>query len=249
MSAISMIGARSSAGTGSAALRCERTMARFERRTRLDEVLERCAAGALSPNLALMQLLIAAQSPNEAEVAIAAALAARDCEALRAVRRLFELHGGAWNLVREILANVDHNAVDRTARDIGRAFDRAAALSPAASVALYSLGSEELLAAATDEIIAWLHAAKLIAAGRRILDLGCGIGRLESGLAPQAEYVLGLEIAPRMAALARLRCAALPNVAFVLSSGRDLAPLADESMDVILAVDSFPYIVQSGAGL
>jgi SAM-dependent methyltransferase len=224
-------------------------MAQLDHRARLDEVLERCAAGALSPNLAVMQLLIAARSPAEAQDAIAAAVTARDCEALRDVRRLFDTHGGAWKLVREMLASVDHTAAGRSTRDIGRAFDRAAALSPAASVALYSLGSEALLADATSEIIAWLQAMKLIAAGRRVLDLGCGIGRLEPGLAPQVSHVLGIEVSPRMAALARMRCAALRNVAFILTSGRDLAPIADASMDLIVAVDSFPYVVQSGAGL
>jgi ubiquinone/menaquinone biosynthesis C-methylase UbiE len=52
-----------------------------------------------------------------------------------------------------------------------------------------------------------------------------------------------------MIAQARERCAAHANVTLRVSSGRDLAGLADESLDLILAADVFPYLVQVGPDL
>src|SRR6185437_7638601 len=48
---------------------------------------------------------------------------------------------------------------------------------------------------------------------------------------------------------ARRRCAGIANLSFVLGSGADLEPLADRSIDLVLAVDSFPYIAQCGMPL
>jgi ubiquinone/menaquinone biosynthesis C-methylase UbiE len=48
---------------------------------------------------------------------------------------------------------------------------------------------------------------------------------------------------------ARRNCAGLPNVDFQLVSGHDLAGLADASFSLVLAVDSFPYLVQAGEDL
>ena len=122
-------------------------------------------------------------------------------------------------------------------------FDRAATASPEAGVAFYSLGDPALLAAATDEIAAWLHATGLLRPGMDVLDLGCGIGRLLPTLAATARSVLGLEISPRMLAEARARH---PTLRIEHTDGRNLDALAPESLDLVLAVDSFPYIVAAG---
>jgi SAM-dependent methyltransferase len=52
-----------------------------------------------------------------------------------------------------------------------------------------------------------------------------------------------------MAATARERTAAQSNVAVLRTSGRDLSALRDASFDLVLAVDSFPYLVAGGAEL
>jgi ubiquinone/menaquinone biosynthesis C-methylase UbiE len=49
-----------------------------------------------------------------------------------------------------------------------------------------------------------------------------------------------------MIAAARRRCAGLPNVRFAVCDGVDLSMHGDSSMDVVLAVDSFPYVVEAG---
>jgi SAM-dependent methyltransferase len=48
---------------------------------------------------------------------------------------------------------------------------------------------------------------------------------------------------------ARQRCAGLPNVGFIETSGRDLAPLAAGSFDAVLAIDAMPYLYRAGLPL
>lgn len=77
------------------------------------------------------------------------------------------------------------------------------------------------------------------------LDLGCGIGRVAAALAPRCRSVLGVDLSPGMIAVARQRHAT-SNVRFVLTDGHDLSALPDAGLDLVLAVDSFPYLVQAG---
>jgi SAM-dependent methyltransferase len=87
------------------------------------------------------------------------------------------------------------------------------------------------------------------AAGRQHrLDFGCGIGRVCARLAPLADQVVGVDVSGRMIAEARLRVTA-PNVRFEQSGGSDLSGFADESFDLVLAVDSFPFLERVGEAL
>jgi SAM-dependent methyltransferase len=137
---------------------------------------------------------------------------------------------------RIIAALPNHDAATDPAA-LARVFDRLVAASPEAAVALYSLGDPELLDAATAEVVVLLEAWGLTAPGRRVLELGCGIGRFLARTG-----AIGVDISPAMLAEARRR---LPSAALVRSSGREI-PFADKSLDAILAVDAFPYIVQAG---
>jgi SAM-dependent methyltransferase len=157
----------------------------------------------------------------------------------------------AERIVRETAAAVRHRrdageTNEAVVARLASSFDRAAAISPAASVALASMGDEEKLAAITDEIVAWLDGRHVLGRQRDILDIGCGIGRFEKALSPLARRVVGIDISAQMIALARRRCESAKNVEFQLSSGLDLSGHACESFDCVLAVDSFPYLVLAG---
>jgi ubiquinone/menaquinone biosynthesis C-methylase UbiE len=82
-----------------------------------------------------------------------------------------------------------------------------------------------------------------------MLEIGCGIGRFEEALAPALRLAVGIDVSRSMLQAARERCAALADAAFVQTSGLDLAAFRDRSFDLILAVDSFPYLVQAGPEL
>jgi SAM-dependent methyltransferase len=216
---------------------------------RLDDLLSRCAAGAMPTRIAAMRLLVEAESPEALRRALLRAIGASTAPGaarLHDVESLLAEHPQAWTIVRSILASVEHrpSAGDPVARWAGL-FDAAVRISPEASVALYSLGSPRLLAGATLEVVGALSQLALIGPERAVLDIGCGIGRLEAALSPLSATVTGIDISPAMIAQARVRCAGFPNVRLLLGTGHDLAGVADGSVDLVVLVDTVPYLLLS----
>jgi SAM-dependent methyltransferase len=218
-----------------------------------DEALRLCLAGRIPPSVALARLVLAGLSP-EAIAARLAALPAGDARA-DALVRLHRARRGGMDALRAMLAEsgLDHGASaetpEATVARVAAAFDRAVVVAPEASVAAYSLNDPVALAAATDEIVSWLAREALVGPDRDVLDLGCGIGRVAAAIAPRCRSVLGLDVSPAMVAEARRRHGDVPNLRFGAAAGTDLAALGDASFDLVLAVDSFPYIVQAGAAV
>jgi SAM-dependent methyltransferase len=210
-------------------------------------ILERWRAGLVSDEITLMQLLIRFEDVDGVRAAVAASprlaqlLAANEagCARICAMLRSGQDPGG------ETAASVDEGLAATR-----RLFDWSVQEDEAASVALYSLGNPEILARATDEILALLDGWDVLGGGgARVLELGCGIGRLLPGLAARGARVVGVDVAPRMIEAATRRCAGLGNVELRAVDGRDLRDFADRSFDLVLAVDSFPYVVQAGEAL
>ncbi len=215
------------------------------------EALRLCLAGRLSPEVALARLVLAGLPPE----AIEARLAELPSGSARAdaLARLFRARRGGLDGLRAMLAasGLDHGAAGVTPEDtvarVSAAFDRAVAVAPEASVAAYCLNDPVALAAATGEVVDWLAGEGLIGPDRDVLDLGCGIGRVAAALAPRCRSVLGLDVSPKMVAEARRRHGGgRPNLRFDTTPGTDLAALGAASFDLVLAVDSFPYVVQAG---
>lgn len=125
-------------------------------------------------------------------------------------------------------------------------YDRAVVAAPEASVALYSLGSEEILNRATKEIVERLMECHLLGKDRDVLDIGCGIGRIEKAVAGKVRRITGIDISAEMIGEAQRRCAGLSNVIFLPTSGRDLSAVDGNAYDLVLAVDCFPYLVAAG---
>jgi len=125
-------------------------------------------------------------------------------------------------------------------------YDRAVAAAPEAAVALYSLGSAEILDQATREIVAQLTEWHLLGNDRDVLDIGCGIGRIEKAIAGKVRRISGIDISAEMIGEAQRRCAGLSNVIFLQTSGCDLSAVDGNAYDLVLAVDCFPYLVAAG---
>jgi SAM-dependent methyltransferase len=121
-------------------------------------------------------------------------------------------------------------------------FDRLATEAPEAGVALYSLGAPELLDAATAELVGVVERWHPLV-GQAVLDFGCGIGRVARAMAAHGAEVIGLDISPAMVAEAGRRGGA---VRYRVGDGRGLDGISDASLDLMLAADSFPYLVAAG---
>jgi SAM-dependent methyltransferase len=196
--------------------------------------------------VAAMQLLMQADTPEAARSALECVDAPIHGQ-LRRVADLIASNPDAWHTVRRLAGSARHAPVEGDAvAQWSELFDRLVRISPEGSVALYSLGSAQLLAEATGEIVTMLDAWGLLREAAAVLDIGCGIGRLEAALSARVAAITGLDIAPAMLDEARRRCGALPNVDFRRCSGSDLRGIANESVDLVALVDTLPYLILSG---
>jgi SAM-dependent methyltransferase len=218
------------------------------------EVLLDLFAGEISPLIALSRLFLALGGTAETEDLLAT-VAQRwgrplDPRLREIARLLHDHHEGCEHVAAMLREHPDPARMSGSPEEIiaafRRFFDRAVGRSEEASVAAYSLGTPEILQQVTEEVVGLLDAWGLLGPDRRVLEIGCGIGRIQAALSPRVTEAYGVDISPKMIAVARRRCAEMPNVRFSLSSGRDLADFPAERFDLVLAVDSFPYIHSAG---
>jgi CelD/BcsL family acetyltransferase involved in cellulose biosynthesis/SAM-dependent methyltransferase len=229
---------------------------RFRRvwRRRGHDIVARLRDGTLPHNVALMQLAYRARSAAEVEAVLVGAADAADAEGgrrLRAARALWRESPRVFSLVQAMRSEVEApgSGSGDAVRSCARLFDRAASHAADGAAALYALGREDLLLRASEEIAILLEARGLLGKRTRLLDLGCGSGRMIAALAPRASQIIGVDISSGMLAAARQRLGRHRNVTLVQGSGRDLAWLMDDAVDLVLAIDVFPYIVEGGPGL
>jgi SAM-dependent methyltransferase len=96
-------------------------------------------------------------------------------------------------------------------------------------------GEAEFLAtgrAEVDAAVEWLERLGSGPGWGRVLDFGCGAGRLSQALARHADAVVGVDISPGMLDTAR-RLNTAPNCEFVLNDGPDLRMFGDGSFDLV----------------
>jgi predicted TPR repeat methyltransferase len=208
----------------------------------VEGIVERYRAGAISPPVTIMQLLIETEDVASTRAAV------------RGVAELEQLMvanaDGCERIAAMLRADMD-SAKPATSVEEGiafceRLFDWSVQQSEEASVALYSLGNPQLLGRATAEIVAQLKAWGVVTKDTALLDIGCGIGRLLVALAPEVRSATGIDVSAEMVKTARRRCALYSNVTVIKGDGRGLGNLENEGFDVAIAVDSFPYLKQSG---
>ena len=124
-------------------------------------------------------------------------------------------------------------------RDRWRRFAREDALHYVAAnregwdeAAFYGMGRD-----LAEEVIAWAGDGL---GRRRMLEIGCGAGRMLVHFAPHFERVDGVDIAPEM--LERARKHVPENVHLCVGTGATLDRFEDESVDLIFSVQVFQHI-------
>ncbi len=217
-----------------------------------------CARGLMPANVALARMFMVAVRAEDARRTLDAAIRhfrfdpqdGRDgLMRLEAMRELWDQTPDAFASVKAVMRTLDRPGLrdPRPAPETwGSVFDCAMRASPDASVALYCLGRADLLRAATDEILHRMRLWNLLSPAACVLDIGCGNGRIIEAVAPQVKAAIGIDVSMRMLQAARERCADFSNTLFIRTSGDNLSLLRDGSVDLVCAVDVFPYIVMSG---
>ena len=79
-----------------------------------------------------------------------------------------------------------------------------------------------------------------LAAGKRVLEVGCGTGQATEPLAQQGLEIHALELGPSLAALARERLAGYPNV--TVEEGSFEAFSSETPFDALISVQAFHWI-------
>lgn len=210
-----------------------------------DGLIERCRQGQISPQIALAQMVIGGVLPD-GEALAQLAQHEPPTSPVRTLADLAMTHRDQLRVLQEVAASGIDPVGDDPVAATAALYDRLVAVAPEAAVAFYSLGDPTLLDRATAELVAVIRSWATVP-GADVLDLGCGIGRVTLALADEAKSVLGLDVSAGMVAEAARRGADRANVRFAAGNGRDLAGVADASIDLLIAADSFPYVV--GAGL
>jgi len=228
----------------------------------VEEVLARYFRGEISAPVTLMQLLIETEDADSVRATVNAAGRDRERDSrgsashrrARELSQLMRANASGLNRIEAMLrADVDSAKPARTVEEgiafSERLFDWSVQQSEEASVALYSLGNPELLQQATSEIVSRLRQWGLVTGNTDLLDIGCGIGRLLVALSPIVNSATGIDVSAEMVKVAQRRCASLNNITVLKGDGRGLTGIADASFDVAVAVDTFPYLRQSGYAL
>lgn len=93
--------------------------------------------------------------------------------------------------------------------------------------------SSALRPPAADELAEW--GGPSVVRGKRVMDLGCGDGRLALGVAPYAASVVGIDPDPTMisGAAAKASQAGARNVTFQVGAAQEI-PFADASFDLVI---------------
>lgn len=95
---------------------------------------------------------------------------------------------------------------------------------------------EQFLATGRTDVaaaVAWLAELGLGARWARVLDFGCGAGRLSQALAAHADVVVGVDVSPPMLEVARELDRSAGRCRFVLNETEDLSQFADAGFDLV----------------
>jgi len=80
-----------------------------------------------------------------------------------------------------------------------------------------------------------------------VLDIGCGIGRVEKFLASHCKEVHGIDVSGRMVKLAKKRLEAINNLYFYKTNGRDLSIFPDNKFDFVFSIIVLQHLAKEDA--
>jgi len=75
-----------------------------------------------------------------------------------------------------------------------------------------------------------------------VLDIGCGIGRMDRHVAPRVRRLIGIDVSGEMVSRARERLTDVPNAEFVEGDGYSLRPIESESIGLVFSHIVFQHV-------
>jgi SAM-dependent methyltransferase len=81
-----------------------------------------------------------------------------------------------------------------------------------------------------------------LAEDSKILEIGCGIGRLLRFFALLFDQVCGIDVSPEMIAQSKEYLAQFPNVTTYCGDGSSLSPFQDQTFEFVFSYVVFPHI-------
>lgn len=130
--------------------------------------------------------------------------------------------------------------------DMERDWDERARLNPHYFIAVMAAGSEQEFRDSGERDLNGLLEGITLPANPRVLEIGCGIGRLLRPFAARAGELHGVDISSEMIRLGRAAMADLPNVHLHQTAG-DLSMFEDGSFDFCYSVLVFRHISRADA--
>ena len=82
-----------------------------------------------------------------------------------------------------------------------------------------------------------------------VLDVGCGIGRIERFLAPHCKEIHAVDVSRRMIKLAKKRLNNCKNVHLYKNNGRELSIFQTEGFDFVFSIHTLQHIEKEDAYL
>ncbi|MCW3999776.1 MAG: methyltransferase domain-containing protein [Candidatus Bathyarchaeota archaeon] len=79
----------------------------------------------------------------------------------------------------------------------------------------------------------------------KLLNIGCGIGRLEPYLAPLFHEVFGVDVSDEMISLGKTRLTSFSNISLQTSNGSDLRIFSDNEFDMVVSYTVFQHLPRS----
>jgi len=109
------------------------------------------------------------------------------------------------------------------------------------------LTDDDFDASGRPEVEKFILSDPILTAGRdisrqRVLEIGCGLGRMSRHLASYFGEVLGTDVSGEMVRQARERLAFIPNLSFAETNGADFAALPSDHFDLVFSVYVFQHV-------
>lgn len=89
----------------------------------------------------------------------------------------------------------------------------------------------------------------MLKASSRVLDVGCGVGRVEKFLSPRCQSITAIDVSDRMIAVARSRLRGIANVRFTRGNATDLKMFRNEIFDLCFSFHCLQHMEKEEAWL